>query len=154
MNGLFIDICYLLFFIGPISIFIHESGHAAGAIIEKAYPITVHIGKGKRFFRLHIKRVNIIVYRWYFLGGATDFSRAVPCSIKKMILTSLAGPLCNLIVAAFFLMISLKTTDEQYLLWCLFNTWLGLSNIIPYKWRGNPSDGYLVWHAVRCRDNG
>lgn len=153
MSGLLVDICYLLFLIGPVSIIVHEMGHVAGALLENARPIKMHIGRGKKCFHLQIKSIEIFVYRWYFLGGATEFSRSVPLSKKNVIITSLAGPLCNLIIAAILFLLSIRPMGEHYLLWCLFNVWLGLSNLFPYKWRGKPSDGYLVWRTVRCRDN-
>ncbi|MDY0405663.1 site-2 protease family protein [Virgibacillus sp. 179-BFC.A HS] len=143
-----IDIAYLVLLVGPVSIFLHECGHMLGAVMEKAYPIIMHIGRGKKRFHLHIKHLDLFIYSWYFLGGMTDMTRTIPYSTKKMIFTTLSGPLCSLIIAVFFLLLFEFTLSRYALLWGLFNGWLGLSNLIPYKLGKKCSDGYIIWQAA------
>ncbi|AVQ99282.1 hypothetical protein OBCHQ24_09745 [Oceanobacillus iheyensis] len=61
-------ITFLLFVAAPISIFLHELGHALAGVIFKAELVYLTIGRGKRVIEYSSGKLHFIIHAGYFMG--------------------------------------------------------------------------------------
>ena len=146
------DIILLLFllFIGaPISVFIHELGHAIAAVSLNANYIEITLGSGRELYILKWKQYVIRCNRIYFIGGVANYERNKPFTSKEMIWLTLFGPLFNGITASiiFFLLIIYPNVYLQLLFW--FNIWLAIANLIPFRIKEKQTDGYTIIQLIK-----
>lgn len=141
----FITFIYLLFFVAPFSLLLHELGHVVGARIIHANNIIVHIGIGKKVAEVKVIRVTFIIRPLFFLHFKTETKRHEALTKKEAIIVALMGPLFN-IGLSFVLVIcyNLIITHPAIYLLLLFNIWLALVNLIPFKIGRKYSDGYVI----------
>lgn len=133
-----------LFLTAPISNVAHEVGHMIGAFIVKADHMHLSIGKGKRVVTFTFKKLKVTLRRLYFTGGQAESMRYKAYLPIEMVFITIMGPLMNLLCAfIFYLLFQVHPTDI-ILLFILFNVWLGLGNLIPFKFKQNYSDGYMI----------
>lgn len=138
----------LLFLVAPVSIVMHEIGHLLGAKIVKADYLNLSIGQGKRLFSFSGETFIITVHALYFLGGETKSKRKQPYKPLDILLITAGGPIVNLLLVFVFYVIYSVYPFKYILLLILFNLWLGLGNLIPFKIRGKCSDGYIIFKAI------
>lgn len=139
-----LTIFYLLFIVGPIGTFIHETGHAIAARIVKADQIQLSIGLGRKIKDFSIGYVQIKIHLLFFLGGFVQSERRQPYQLLEKISIAFFGPLHNIIYAVLFYYINLYVERELIQLLFLFNLWLAIMNMIPFKIKGRRSDGYTI----------
>lgn len=142
---------FLLFIGSPISIFIHELGHAVAAISLKANQITISIGSGQALFTIRIYHITVIINRVYFIGGMTKYKRTKGFTSKELIWLTILGPVFNGVTACiiFTLLAILSNTYLQLLF--LFNLWLALANLLPFRIKDKQTDGYTIIQLLRER---
>lgn len=140
---------FLLFIVAPIGTIIHESGHLIGAKLMRADYMILSIGYGKRLFIFKWNNIQIKIRSFFFIGGHVRNERDIPYRTSEMIWIIGFGPLLNGIFAVFFyLLYHLIPSDFLYLLF-LFNLWLALINVIPFKMKEKQSDGYMILNLLR-----
>lgn len=142
-------VLYLLFIVAPIGTFIHELGHALGAVLAKADTVILSIGSGKKTFQFSIKKIQIKIHNLFFIGGYIESERKLSYKNRDICLIAILGPMLNIIIAAvlFFIQKNVVNNDFIYILF-LFNIWLALINIIPFKIGDKYSDGYTILRAI------
>lgn len=140
----FIFILYIVFIIAPISMFIHEFGHAIGAKFVKADQVKINIGFGKRKTMMKIFSIHIFIFLCYFLGGYVISERNPSYTDLEKIIISLFGPIFNILLA-IILYFTLKSFSNPFIsVIYIFNFWLGFINLIPFKIFGKSSDGHTI----------
>ena len=140
---------FLLFIVAPIGTLIHEGGHLIGAKLMKADYLHVTIGYGKKLFTFKCKNIQIIICCFFFIGGHVKNERYVPYRTIEMISIIVFGPLLNGVFAVFFYMLYDLFPNEYLFLLFLFNGWLALINLIPFKVKDKQSDGYMILKLLR-----
>lgn len=145
-------IVYLLLVVSPIGMIIHESGHAFGAKLVKATHITLTIGLGKRIFTFVTRRIKINIHSFYFLGGYTKTSGCNPDTNKNLFWITLFGPISNGLFAVIFYYLNQIFVSPYINLLFLFNLWLAMVNIIPFKYKGKQSDGYILLRSLQNKN--
>jgi len=138
----------LILLIAPMSVIVHEIGHLLGAKIVKAEYFKLSIGKGKSILFYSKKSLDIIVRAFYFTGGEAKSKRKQPYKPFDILLITAGGPLMNLIFAFMLYVISKVYPTNLIGLFILFNLWLGIGNLIPFKVKGKTSDGYVIYRSV------
>lgn len=140
---------FLLFIGSPISVFIHELGHAVAAITIKAKYAEITIGSGRELCVFKWKKYIMRCNCFYFIGGVSKYERNTPFTSKEMIWVTLLGPVFNGILAIiiFFL---LKAYPNNYLqILFLFNLWLAFANLIPLRLNEKQTDGYTIMQLIK-----
>lgn len=136
-------ILWLVLFIAPISTILHEFGHVLGAKSMNADSITFSIGAGKTVYTFSYKQIHISVHTLFFLGGLAYSERNVPYKPIEVIWITLCGPVSNGIVAAVIYVL-FGFSNVYFQLFILFNIWLAVVNMIPFKLKDKHSDGYTI----------
>lgn len=140
---------FLLLIVAPIGTIIHEGGHLIGAKLMKADHIVISIGSGKKILTFSVKNIQINVQMFYFIGGHVQNKRDVPYKLFEMICIISFGPILNgIFTVVFYLLYYILVSEYLYLLF-LFNLWLMIINIIPFKFKGKHSDGYMIFNLLR-----
>lgn len=86
----------------------------------------------------------------FFLYRRTcENERYVPYRTIEMISIIVFGPLLNGVFAVFFYMLYDLFPNEYLFLLFLFNGWLALINLIPFKVKSKQSDGYMILNLLR-----
>ncbi|QQZ09816.1 hypothetical protein [Heyndrickxia vini] len=133
-----------LFIAAPITIFIHEFGHALGSLLMRADKIEMNIGSGRKIYSIHCYKWTINVYLLYILGAHTFSEREPYFSKLEQIVITAFGPLLNGVVWFIFQWWIPIHSQNIWQLFALFNLWLFLVNLIPFKIGGKQSDGYTI----------
>lgn len=136
---------YLILIVAPIGTLIHESGHAFGANLVKANQITLSIGRGKKIGVIHFQKIQMHIRLLYFLGGFTQSKRKMPYNQKEIVCITLFGPLNNAIFAILFYLLYGMYANQYLHILFLFNLWLAVVNMLPFKFKGKQSDGYSIF---------
>ncbi|AIF45442.1 M50 family metallopeptidase [Virgibacillus sp. SK37] len=142
---------YLILIAAPVSIVIHELGHALMAIVLKAQKVEVSIGAGKKLWGLSQKSFQLSIYSLYFLGGVVEHEKEHPYKLREVIWISLAGPIMNAIVAFVFYLLYDWIPNDYISLFLLFNIWLAVVNLIPFKIKEKQTDGYTIFKEISKR---
>lgn len=140
---------FLFFIVAPIGMIIHEFGHAIGAIITKADRVILTIGLGNCMLTFNIKHINVKVHALYFLGGYTKTERRLAYTKTDVFWTTLFGPLNNGLFSLAFYCLYVVFLNPYIKLLFLFNLWLAVVNLIPFKYKGKQSDGYILLNTIR-----
>ncbi|WP_099158414.1 site-2 protease family protein [Virgibacillus ndiopensis] len=140
-------IACLILFIAPISTIFHELGHIVGAKLVKAESVTLSIGTGNEVYNFNHKRIQIRLHALYFLGGVAYSERNIPYKSGEIIWITLCGPIFNGVVAILVSVLFDLTNGFSQLL-VLFNSWLAIVNIIPFKIKEKQSDGYTIIQTI------
>lgn len=147
MNIYFWDIHLLLYFIfivAPLSIILHEFGHAFAARTLQADHIIVSIGKGNILKTIGFKKIKIIIHAFFFLGGLAESNRKIPYKSPEIIFISIFGPIFNGIIVLLFYILSEMYPNNYFQLFFWFNIWLAVINLIPFKIGERQTDGYAI----------
>lgn len=145
----FIFFCFMT--ILPLTIFLHELGHFFLAYICNGKNITVTIGVGKRLGHFKWKNGMLIVKKFPF-GGNTTYELTMNKKLERFFI-SVGGPLLNGMVAFFLLLPGFGSGVEYMTIWfqwlAIFNLWMFVFNIVPYKLKTYYSDGWLALQALK-----
>ncbi|HLS60396.1 MAG TPA: M50 family metallopeptidase [Virgibacillus sp.] len=139
---------FTLFIVAPIGTFIHESGHMLGAKFVKADCIKLSIGLGKEIGTICFKNVHITIHALFFLGGFVQSERHLPYKALDIFWITICGPMNNGIFALLFFSLNGVYTSQYIYILFLFNLWLAIINLIPYKVKDRHSDGYTILKTI------
>jgi len=142
---------YLLLLASPISILIHELGHAVAAIFLKSNSITISIGSGEKLFSVQLKQIKIVINRVYFIGGFTTNKRKAPFQSGELIWLTILGPVFNGIASCFIYLLMEPSSNAYIHLLMWFNIWLATANLLPFRIGEKQTDGYIILQIVRGR---
>ncbi|MFD1360604.1 M50 family metallopeptidase [Lentibacillus salinarum] len=140
---------YLVFIVAPAGTAVHEIGHVMAAGILGADRMTLSIGTGLTVYRSSWHKTAVSIQLLFFLGGMASSERKVPYRKREQIMIAAFGPLTSL--SAAFLCAGLYAIfpTNYLLLLVLFNVWLALVNMIPFRFGGKQSDGYTIYKTMR-----
>ncbi len=139
----------LLFFIAPVSLLLHEIGHAVGAKLMHASKINITIGTGKIVFEGSIKGIQIVIRRLFIINSLTSTFRDDPFNKQEKMIISILGPGFSGILAGILYMIYHAFIPSSVLyIFFLFNVWLVFINILPLKIGQKESDGYTIYKIL------
>lgn len=146
---MFINLIFLILVIVPISLFIHELGHLLGAKYLKADRVTIYLGAGRKLFTLSFKEMTLNVSLLIMFNAHTQSERKQNFTNKELAFITMMGPLFSLIFTGFFSLLFIITTSELIFYFFLFNLWLAVINLVPFKTKNQKSDGYLIWNLLK-----
>lgn len=154
---------FLFYLVGiPLSVLLHEVGHAIGIVMfskEKAY---VYLGPvnddNKENFRLGRMHFHI---KWAFFGFCIVKNRSDFTKFNNILFLA-GGPIVSLLlfIAAYFLSANFSHEGTQNFLQGVFYTNLSMFiftslPLIYPKWlpafAGHPSDGYQILNILKSR---
>jgi len=136
----------LIILLAPISLLIHELGHVYGATRMKATKVQLSIGIGSTLFQRDTNKFEIILRRFFLVHYATATVREEPFRRSEKLFITIMGPLFNAICAfSLFLIEYYVYTHLIIQLFMLFNIWLVVMNLIPFKIGQKHSDGYTIY---------
>ena len=140
----FSSILFLLFIGAPISVLIHEFGHAIAASCVNAKHITIYLGSGRDLFAFRLGRLKLVVRLFYFVGGLTTNERSIHYSKRELLWITSFGSVLNGFVAIilFFLMMWVPNVYLSIMFW--FNLWLAIGNLLPIRINDKKTDGYTI----------
>jgi len=139
---------FTLFIVAPIGTFIHESGHMLGAQFMKADCVQLSIGLGKRLGTICFKKIHITIHALFFLGGFVQSERKLPYKPLDIFWITICGPMNNGIFALLFFSLNGIYANQYIYILYLFNLWLAIINMIPYKVKNRHSDGYIILKII------
>ncbi|SDQ53136.1 hypothetical protein SAMN05216232_1940 [Virgibacillus subterraneus] len=135
---------YLLFVVAPIGTVLHEAGHVIGAKSLKADRMRLTIGSGKIVSSFFISKVQVTIRVIFFLGGLASSERKRIYKPHELIWIALCGPLTNGLTAFLLYLLNTAYPSNYLLLLLLFNLWIGLINLVPFRFKDKQSDGYTI----------
>lgn len=142
-------ILFLVFIGAPMSMVIHEFGHALGAFLVKSDQINIHIGSGKTLFTVTLKNIHLHVHTLLMFGGFTNYERPNIYQRRELLFITILGPMSNFFFAFIFILIHINKNSSMLVILFLFNIWLGVMNILPYQLKGRASDGLIAFRLCR-----
>lgn len=144
----------VLMIVAPFCLLFHELGHLYAAKMVKANVIELSIGVGKTFIKIKRKGIHITVRHFFFLNSYTSSYRQVPYLSYEKILISMMGPLFSLFLAMiWFIIYSFFGMILIFYVFHLFNLWIGIINLLPFKIGQKESDGYTICKQLAMRKN-
>ncbi|WP_281242759.1 site-2 protease family protein [Salinibacillus kushneri] len=130
-----------ILFIVPLSILLHEFGHAFMAYVFKADFIHFFVGSGKERAYMQVGRMRIHIHTLLFMGGVSVSEKENDFKDREKVLISVAGPLFNGLIAWILFHYSHDSMAVRLSFW--FNLWLAILNIFPFRFKKKKSDGYI-----------
>lgn len=141
-----IQFIIFVFLAVPFSLFIHELGHALTSLLFGAHDVTVRIGKGNCLYKLKRTRFSLIIHMNVFIHYMTEYKRNKPFTKREQLMIVLMGPMSNGIIGYCSYILYKDNTLLSFFLFCaLFNWWLMITNLIPFKIGQKSSDGYTIY---------
>lgn len=147
----FIFILFCTVTILPLTILLHELGHFFTALLFQARNIKVKVGFGNKIGTMKMKEYSISFHYLPFIGS-TFYELAQPNDFKQVIISA-SGPILNGIIA-FGLILQGFGNDPSFItLWfqwfIIYNFFMFIMNLIPFKLGSYYSDGWIVLNAIR-----
>ncbi|MGI8315416.1 site-2 protease family protein [Halobacillus mangrovi] len=139
----------LIFAVAPLSLFIHELGHVLTALIFRAEQSYINVGYGFPLIKGKIGRVRISIRCLLFHGAHSINEREDPFSDRQKALICLGGPLLNAVVFLFLFITPPLMRTNPVMLFYLFNAYLAIVNILPFKIKGKKSDGFRFIQSLK-----
>ncbi|ASK61012.1 hypothetical protein CFK37_01685 [Virgibacillus phasianinus] len=154
---------FIIFYIVviPISVLLHEVGHAFGLIfVSKERPV-VYLGpmdsSNKENFR--IGRVHFHI-KWAFSGFCGFKNENMTLTAPRQLLFSAGGPIASLFIAVAAigstLFVHSSISNHFVVGIAIWNSWMFLCTIIPIRypawWKpynGRTSDGYRILESIK-----
>ncbi|GGF08947.1 hypothetical protein GCM10010954_04270 [Halobacillus andaensis] len=135
---------FLLLVAAPIALVIHELGHIiTGALCGARYSVLT-IGTGRSIIRIKFQKLHIIIGSLFFIGGHSINVKEPEFTRLQKVLISSGGPLANGVICGLLLIFPNSNEIEVIHLFFLFNLYLAVVNLIPFRIGERKSDGYLI----------
>src|SRR5690625_964666 len=147
MNSI-INLFLLIFFIAPVSLLFHEIGHAIGAKWMKVATIRITIGIGKTMWEGSLLNIQITIKKVFVFNSFTAMIGERPLQNKEKVFISLMGPIFSGILAFLLYLIYIAVPMSTIYLFYLFNLWLVVINLFPFKIGQKQSDGYTIYKLL------
>lgn len=137
---------------------VHEHGHLLVARLLGLRPTALMLGWGKPWLRLQVGSLTYSLGARFWAFGAVYYQGGEPVGARLAWLAA-AGALANAVVALLVVPgaggMGLALTGQgpfgNAQLWIIWNLLLGLVSLLPGHRGGAPSDGTLLWRALRQR---
>jgi len=145
----------LVFIIAPFSLLFHEIGHLVGATLMRATTVRLMVGLGKPIFETTFGHVQVIIRRFFLMNSVTSTVRTSPFLKREKFMITIMGPLFSgMLTLIAYIAYTVFVPSEILYLFFLFNLWLVIINLIPFKIGHKQSDGYtmcilLIQHLKR-----
>lgn len=140
-----ISFLILVFIIAPVSLLFHEIGHVVGAATMRATSIRLTIGLGKAFWQTSFGNIQIVLRRFFLINSVTATVRDTPFTRREKILITFMGPsFSGLLTIITYVAYSTFVQSELLYLFYMFNLWIVIINLIPFKLGQKQSDGYTI----------
>ncbi|WLV23479.1 M50 family metallopeptidase [Aciduricibacillus chroicocephali] len=149
---LFIEMCLFLLIAAPLSIMIHEAGHATVAYFCGADEIVISIGIGKKIAYLRFAGFSLIIRLYWISGGSTSGVEKPGLKHWQRAAVSLGGPMASGIMALLFYVIHVPVFQFTGELTFLFNLWIACINFLPFKIGNLESDGYSAISRLMAKE--
>jgi len=140
----------LIFVIVPITNFLHELGHI---LIAKFYSVKgtmIVIGSGRKLFHFTLFNTKVFIHAVYFIGALSTNESQEKITNWQKGLISLGGPFLNIGIGTC-IYFSGFYHNQFVLLFMLFNMWVGVLNVLPFKISKRESDGYVFVKSLLGR---
>lgn len=145
-----IALVFLTFIGAPTSLVFHELGHVTGARFIHASRVILMIGEGKTIWKGQFKFITIILRRLYFINSVTQTIPNQPLTKRNIVTISAMGPIFSLLLGVIvYLVYAIFISHIIIYILFLFNIWLGVVNLIPFKIGQKQSDGYTILQAMK-----
>ncbi len=135
---------YLLVVVAPIGTALHEAGHIIGAKSLNADRMRLTIGSGTIVSTFVIRKIQVTIRAIFFLGGLASSERENTYKPYELIWIAFCGPLANGVVAFFLYLFYIAYPSNYLLLLLLFNLWIAIINLVPFRFKEKQSDGYTI----------
>ena len=143
-------LCFLIIVV-PVSMLVHELGHAFGAILIGAASVSIQLGIGRKVLSLKFGKVRLTIRLIPWFGAYTKSMLRAETSNLKGALIPAGGPIISMAVFAILLLSYIEWTTEWLSFALLFNGWLAIVNTIPFRLGKKQSDGYTVLYMLLHR---
>ncbi|QKY69240.1 site-2 protease family protein [Lentibacillus sp. CBA3610] len=144
-------VVYLILFAAPFGTLIHEIGHVLGAKLVSADKITLTMGAGSTIFRFVWNKTDISIRVLFFLGGMAGSERRMPYQSTEQIIIAALGPVSSIIASGLCYGLYNVYPNSYLLILLLFNLWIAVLNIVPFRIKDKKSDGFVICQAIRKR---
>lgn len=114
----------------------------------RADSINLSIGLGKKLGTLSVKNLTITIHLFFFLGGFVQSNRKPAYRTLEIICITAFGSFSNGIFSILFYLLNNIYYNQYIQLLFLFNLWLAIVNMIPFKIKGKQSDGYTILQTI------
>src|SRR5699024_1372672 len=139
MNNMILNYIIINLLITPNSIIIHDIALLLGAKHLKADRIVISIGSGKKIFSYNFNEMSIKSYLMIMFQAHTHSERQPKFNNKELAFITAMGPLFSLILTVFLGLLLCVITSEIIIYFFLFNLWLTITNLIPFKFKNQMS---------------
>jgi hypothetical protein len=145
----------LMFLALPVTVLVHELGHAAVGLLRTEGLVIVQIGGGPKWLRTRIGRLGLEVGPIPVYSGTAGSARTfAPLSRPDAVAYALAGPLAELLLLAACAPLVARAPDRVFA--PLVCGWViavlhATSNLVPRRIAGHWTDGARLRAALRKR---
>ncbi|MEK4330398.1 hypothetical protein MKZ24_30170 [Paenibacillus sp. FSL R7-0297] len=149
-------------FVVPLSVFLHEMGHATAAISLTKKEVLVCMGSDNPSQQASLRLGRLkIHFTWGLTGSVSTKNEGAALSKRQIIGIALGGPIVSLLLAVSMLVVYLSVPKSAFIdnlvfaagIFNLINLAVTLVPVIysagPYA--GRPSDGYRILAALGRR---
>ncbi|TLS37671.1 site-2 protease family protein [Pseudalkalibacillus caeni] len=144
---MFLEAIWFMLFVVPATIFLHETGHLIVAKVLKIKGLRMVLGTGPLLIEKNTLDVAVEIRLLYFAGGYSTTHSKGSIHKWKQGLISIGGPLINLFFCYGLMQwLDSRATNSFLQLLFLFNLWVGIINLIPFRIKGKESDG---WNFIK-----
>lgn len=148
--NLYVQLLAYIMLITPFGLFWHELGHVFAAYLMRARHITLTVGSGKPIIQGTLGHVTFEIRRILLFNSYTRIEASTYLSNKDKVIITSMGPIFSLLLSLLAYVLNLLIV--KHLIWyilCLFNLWLGIINLIPFRIKGKQSDGYTILQTIK-----
>lgn len=142
-----LDLFLFLIFLVPLSLIIHEFGHAIMASLRGSPRVDIGIGVGKQICQFRIYKFHLQISIAFFIGAFTSYENEEEFTLVDKALISIGGPSLSFLVYVGGL-VEFWNYSIFFNYFILFNGWLAVMNTFPYKVKGKKSDGYIFFASL------
>ncbi|UOQ42658.1 site-2 protease family protein [Halobacillus salinarum] len=146
------ELLVFIFFAAPLGLFIHECGHVIPALCFRSDFSLISVGSGREIMKVRIGKLHFQCRLILFHGAYSLNERNEKFSLRERAIISICGPVMNAAGAAVLWMSSLVHISFSVYLFGLFNLYLALVNLVPFRIKGKSSDGYRFIQLI-CKSN-
>ena len=131
----------------PISNLLHEIGHILVARFFQVRGTQISLGIGPKLFGFKVGGTFLEINLVYFIGAFSTNDSSLEISDFKKAMIAVGGPVMNIVIAVVMMRIY-EIENMLVSLTIFYNIWLGIMNLLPYKFIGKASDGWVFLSSL------